>query len=53
VSSVARALATSPAPDFEEPFEDEREIIGDDGLAARVSEDEEDGEELFGENMER
>ncbi|KAL7296506.1 hypothetical protein TKK_0009943 [Trichogramma kaykai] len=39
---------TSPAPDFDEPFEDESRLLGNDDL----NEEEEDGEELFGDNME-
>lgn len=39
---------TSPVGDFE-PFENEDEILGDQTVR---NEDEEDGEELFGDNME-
>jgi hypothetical protein len=43
---------TSPAPDME-PFEDESEIFGGDAESAgRHADEEEDGEELFGDNME-
>ncbi|XP_069685612.1 DNA replication licensing factor Mcm2 [Periplaneta americana] len=43
---------TSPAPDME-PFEDESEILGGDTEnVGRQDEEEEDGEELFGDNME-
>lgn len=44
-----RDLMTSPVEDFE-PFENEDEILGDTTL--HQDEDEEDGEELFGDNME-
>lgn len=44
-----RALMTSPVGDFE-PFEDEAEILGD--MTVNQEDDEEDGEELFGDNME-
>lgn len=40
---------TSPAPDFDEPFEDEARLIGNE---SDNIEEEEDGEELFGDNME-
>ncbi|PSN29948.1 DNA replication licensing factor Mcm2 [Blattella germanica] len=46
--------ATSPAPDME-PFEDESELFGGDPQSeagALNEEEEEDGEELFGDNME-
>lgn len=39
---------TSPAPDIVEPFEDESRLLGDE---PDINE-EEDGEELFGDNME-
>ena len=39
---------TSPAPDFDEPFEDEATLLGD----QNDINEEEDGEELFGDNME-
>ena len=44
---------TSPAPDME-PFEDESELFGADPAseARTANEEEEDGEELFGDNME-
>ena len=44
---------TSPAPDME-PFEDESEFFGGEPVseARTLNEDEEDGEELFGDNME-
>jgi len=44
-----RAAMTSPVGDFE-PFEDEDEILGD--QTVRDEAEEEDGEELFGDNME-
>ncbi|XP_026468705.1 LOW QUALITY PROTEIN: DNA replication licensing factor Mcm2-like [Ctenocephalides felis] len=40
---------TSPARDPEEPFEDETELLGN---VSYHEEEEEDGEELFGDNME-
>lgn len=43
----ARSRMTSPARDYE-PFEDEAGILGDNPQ----EEEEEDGEELFGDNME-
>lgn len=46
---LMRALMTSPVEDFE-PFENEDEILGD--TTVRHDEEEEDGEELFGDNME-
>ncbi|KDR16761.1 DNA replication licensing factor Mcm2 [Zootermopsis nevadensis] len=44
---------TSPAPDME-PFEDESEIFGGDAQSdgRHADEEEEDGEELFGDNLE-
>lgn len=42
----ARSRMTSPARDYE-PFEDEAGILGE-----NPEEEEEDGEELFGDNME-
>ena len=42
-----RSAMTSPVGDFE-PFEDEAEILGENSVV-----EEDDGEELFGENMER
>lgn len=47
---LLRNLMTSPVEDFE-PFENEDEILGD-TTAAHDEEEEEDGEELFGDNME-
>lgn len=48
-----RSLMTSPVEDFE-PFENEDEILGDTTVrAAEYDEEEEDGEELFGDNMEK
>ncbi|XP_001652504.2 DNA replication licensing factor Mcm2 [Aedes aegypti] len=47
-----RAAMTSPVGDFE-PFENEEEILGDTTVREdNYDEDEEDGEELFGDNME-
>lgn len=40
---------TSPAPEIDEPFEDETDLLGHDNNA---NEEEEEGEELFGDNME-
>lgn len=45
--SSDRGAMTSPAPDFE-PFEDESALIGNDDPEV----EEEDGEELFGDNLE-
>ncbi|XP_014218789.1 DNA replication licensing factor Mcm2 [Copidosoma floridanum] len=45
-----RDALTSPAPDFDEPFDDESNLLGDDDNDAM--EEEQDGEELFGDNME-
>lgn len=45
----ARSAQTSPARDYE-MFEDEGELLGD---VSRNEEEEEDGEELFGDNMEK
>lgn len=42
---------TSPPHEMEEPFEDEGDLLGEDP-DNQVIEDEEDGEELFGDNME-
>uniref|UniRef100_T1IA51 DNA replication licensing factor MCM2 n=1 Tax=Rhodnius prolixus TaxID=13249 RepID=T1IA51_RHOPR len=42
---------TSPPRDLDEPFEDEAELIGGDGDRESIIE-EEDGEELFGDNLE-
>lgn len=41
---------TSPVQDFE-PFEDESELLGDVSQAEQP--EEEEGEELFGDNMEK
>lgn len=41
---------TSPAPNIDEPFEDESDLLDGDNNA--INEEEEDGEELFGDNME-
>uniref|UniRef100_A0A1B6CC10 DNA replication licensing factor MCM2 n=1 Tax=Clastoptera arizonana TaxID=38151 RepID=A0A1B6CC10_9HEMI len=44
---------TSPPREIEEPFEDESELLGGEPLSfAGDDEEEEDGEELFGDNME-
>lgn len=40
---------TSPAPDIDEPFEDESDLLNEDN---DVNDEEEEGEELFGDNME-
>lgn len=40
---------TSPAPDIDEPFEDESELLNEDN---DINNEEEEGEELFGDNME-
>ncbi|XP_076673619.1 DNA replication licensing factor Mcm2 [Andrena cerasifolii] len=45
---LAEAM-TSPAPEMDEPFEDESELLGTDN---NVNQEEGDGEELFGDNME-
>lgn len=42
---------TSPAPDIEEPFENESDLLGE-GNDVNNEEEEEEGEELFGDNME-
>jgi hypothetical protein len=39
---------TSPAPDIDEPFENEADLLGEDD----INNEEEEGEELFGDNME-
>jgi len=50
--AIRPEAVTSPAPDME-PFEDESEIFGGDTEGdGRHDEEEEDGEELFGDNME-
>lgn len=41
---------TSPAPDIDEPFEDESDLLNEDNDVN--DEEEEEGEELFGDNME-
>lgn len=41
---------TSPAPDIDEPFEDESDLLDDENEVN--IEEEEEGEELFGDNME-
>lgn len=46
---LLRNMMTSPVEDFE-PFENEDEILGD--TTIRHDEEEDDGEELFGDNME-
>lgn len=46
-----RSLMTSPVEDFE-PFENEDEILGD-TTVRQDDYEEEDGEELFGDNMEK
>lgn len=47
---LAEAM-TSPAPEIDEPFEDETDLLGNDN-DNDVNEEEEEGEELFGDNME-
>lgn len=47
---MSRAAMTSPVHDFE-PFEDEAHLLGELSQGDPI-EQEEDGEELFGENME-
>ncbi|XP_020284854.1 DNA replication licensing factor Mcm2 [Pseudomyrmex gracilis] len=42
---------TSPAPDIEEPFENESDLLGEEN-DVNNEEEEEEGEELFGDNME-
>lgn len=46
--SVDRGAMTSPAPEYDE-FEDEGELFGDEVVA---DPEEQDGEELFGDNLE-
>lgn len=46
---LLRNLMTSPVEDFE-PFENEDEILGD--TTIRQDDEEDEGEELFGDNME-
>lgn len=43
---------TSPPRELEEPFEDEGDLLGEGPLSIGPDEEEEDGEELFGDNME-
>lgn len=44
---------TSPAPDIDEPFEDESDLLGEGNeVNEGNNEEEEEGEELFGDNME-
>lgn len=43
---------TSPAPDIDEPFEDETNLLEGEYEANNMEEEEEEGEELFGDNME-
>ncbi|CAK9795106.1 DNA replication licensing factor Mcm2 [Anthophora quadrimaculata] len=45
---LAEAM-TSPAPEIDEPFEDETDLLGNDN---DLNEEEGEGEELFGDNME-
>jgi len=45
----AMSQQTSPAPDIEEPFEDESDLLDGENNA---NNEEEEGEELFGDNME-
>lgn len=46
-------VMTSPPRELDEPFEDEAELIGGaDDNAQPIDEEEGDGEELFGDNME-
>lgn len=47
---MGRSAMTSPVRDLE-PFEDEGDLLGDMSQADPI--DEEDGEELFGDNMEK
>lgn len=47
-----RSRMTSPVEDFE-PFENEDEILGDTTVRQEEYEEDEDGEELFGDNMEK
>lgn len=52
-ASDLRSRMTSPVEDFE-PFENEDEILGDTTVRQeQYDEDDEDGEELFGDNMEK
>uniref|UniRef100_A0A1B6ESV9 DNA replication licensing factor MCM2 n=2 Tax=Proconiini TaxID=565685 RepID=A0A1B6ESV9_9HEMI len=43
---------TSPPRELDEPFEDESEFLGGGPLSVGPEDEEEDGEELFGDNME-
>lgn len=47
-----RSRMTSPVEDFE-LFENEDEILGDTTVRQEEYEEDEDGEELFGDNMEK
>lgn len=47
-----RSRMTSPVEDFE-PFENEAEILGDTTVREQEYDEDEDGEELFGDNMEK
>lgn len=47
---ISEDIATSPARDIEEPFEED--VLGLDNTSVAQT-DEEDGEELFGNNMEK
>ena len=49
-SDRQREALTSPAPDVDEPFPDESDLLGDEN---NLPNEEEDGEELFGDNMEK
>lgn len=49
-SATPRSAMTSPVQDFE-PFEDEGELLGD--VSQADLPEEEEGEELFGDNMEK
>lgn len=54
MGDARREAVTSPVRDLE-PFEDESELLGgegDDDGVQRFEDEEEDGEELFGDNME-
>lgn len=48
--ATPRSVMTSPVQDFE-PFEDESELLGD--ISQAEQPEEEEGEELFGDNMEK
>ena len=45
----AMSQQTSPAPDIDEPFEDESDLLDGEN---NDNNEEEEGEELFGDNME-